>query len=85
LALLGNEVTLVRGRPILANVGAFTLAGADAGRLRSWRLGATAGAFGVTMLPANLVYVSLGGDYFGDMAAQIWGWDRDFQVDWWGD
>jgi hypothetical protein len=23
--------------------------------------------------------------YFGGMSAQVYGWDRDFQVDWWGD
>lgn len=24
-------------------------------------------------------------DYFASMSAQVYGWDRDFQVDWWGD
>lgn len=24
-------------------------------------------------------------DYFSSMSAQVYGWDRDFQVDWWGD
>ena len=24
-------------------------------------------------------------DYFASISAQVYGWDRDFQVDWWGD
>lgn len=27
----------------------------------------------------------LASDYFASMDQQIYGWDRDFQVDWWGD
>lgn len=30
-------------------------------------------------------YDSATGNYFGNLAAQVYGWDRDFQVDWWGD
>jgi hypothetical protein len=31
------------------------------------------------------LYRGIGSDYFSDMSAQLYGWDRDFQVDWWGD
>jgi phage-related protein len=85
LSLVGNAAALVRTRPIYADTGAFVLTGTGITVARSLRLGADTGAIIVTMQPATLAYLSLGGDYFGDMAAQIWGWDRDFQVDWWGD
>jgi hypothetical protein len=28
---------------------------------------------------------SLASDYFGGFHSQVYGWDRDFQVDWWAD
>lgn len=30
-------------------------------------------------------YDSATGNYFGNLAAQVYAWNRDFQVDWWGD
>lgn len=84
-ALAGNTAALVKTRPIFVETGAFTLAGAAISIGRNRILTADTGSFAVTMQPATLAYLSLGGEYFGDMASQIWGWDRDFQVDWWGD
>ena len=42
-------------------------------------------ALRLSMKPATLLYVSLSSDYFVSMFDQVYGWDRDFQVDWWGD
>ena len=82
-ALSGNDVGLVKTRPIYAEPGAFVLSGSDVGTTRSWQLSADTGAFGLTMQPATLAYLSLGGDYYGDWTAQTYGFESDIYPSWW--
>lgn len=85
LSLTGADVTLSKTRPMYIDPGAFTVAGQPAALLRGYAIQAAPSSFALTGTDAALLYLSLQSDYFGNMASQIWGWDREFQVDWWGD
>lgn len=77
LMLTGNDVTMQKTIPIYVDLGAFALSGSPISVLRTWSLAADTGVYVVTLkIPAD--------DYFSNMASQMYGWDRDFQVDWWG-
>lgn len=71
--------------PMPVSTGTLTLAGNDAAFLRGYLLTAEVTEFDTTGIPATLIYFSLSSNYFGSMSDQVYGWDRDFQVDWWGD
>lgn len=81
----GGEVGLSKTRPMLMDPGAVALAGTDTGLYRGFRLSAEAGGVASAGPWAGLYYMSLSSDYFSNLADQVYGWDRDFQVDWWGD
>lgn len=82
-ALSGNDVGLVKAIPLLADAGVFVLSGGAITTTRSWQLSADTGAFGLTMQPATLAYLSLGGDYYGDWIAQTYGFEADIYPSWW--
>jgi phage-related protein len=84
-ALTGTDAALSKTRPIYADTGTFTLTALPASLLRNYYAEAQSGGFALTGNAATFIYVSLQSDYFSSMSSQIWGWDRDFQVDWWGD
>lgn len=46
-------------------------------------------SFDTISIPVNIADVNLSkgiaSDYFGGFHSQVYGWDRDFQVDWWAD
>jgi phage-related protein len=83
LALVGNQAALVKTIPVFVTPGAFVLTGTGITVARSWRLAAGTGAFGLTMQPATLTYLSLGGDYYGDWTAQTYGFESDIYPSWW--
>lgn len=85
LALTGLDVGLFKNRPIYANTGVFQLTGTNTSVLWGRVLPAATGAASLSLKPATLLYFSLSSDYFVSMFDQVYGWDRDFQVDWWGD
>ena len=82
-SLTGNDAALVKTRPIFVEPGVFALSGSDVSTTRSWQLPADTGAFGLTMQPATLAYLSLGGDYYTDWIAQTYGFEADIYPSWW--
>jgi phage-related protein len=85
LTLSGLPVGLFKTRPIYANTGVFQLTGTNTSVLWGRVLPAATGAATLSLKPVTLLYFSLSSDYFVSMFDQVYGWDRDFQVDWWGD
>jgi phage-related protein len=83
LTLVGNQAALVKTTPIFVAPGAFVLTGTGITVARSWRLAADTRAFGLTMQPATLAYLSLGGDYYGDWVIQTYGFEADIYPSWW--
>lgn len=83
--LAGGDATLAEARPFYADTGAFNLAASNVLLARSLLFAGGAASFAYSGSNVTLVYFTLQGTYFTDIASQIWGWDRDFQVDWWGD
>jgi len=79
------SVGLFKTRPIYADKGMFQLTGTNTSVLWGRVMPATAGNLALSPKPVTLLYFSLGTDYFVSMFDQVYGWDRDFQVDWWGD
>lgn len=84
-SLTGNDVALSKTRPIYADTGAFVVAAPNTAVLKGSVLASETGSFAYAGNNVVFTYFSLSSAYFDDMASQIWGWDRDFQVDWWGD
>ena len=82
-ALTGNAATLTKTLPIYPDTGAFVLSGSAISTARTWQLSAETGAFGLTMQPATLAYLSLGGDYYEDWTAQTYGFEADIYPSWW--
>jgi phage-related protein len=80
-----GSVGLFKTRPIYANTGVFQLTGTNTSVLWGRVMPATTGTAALSLKPATLLYFSLSSDYFVSMFDQVYGWDRDFQVDWWGD
>ena len=85
LVLVGSDAALVKDLPMQVAAGGFALGSTAASFGRSFQLTADTATRTLALQPATLVYFSLGGDYFSSMSDQVYGWDRDFQVDWWGD
>lgn len=85
LTLSGLPVGLFKTIPIYADKGVFQLAGTNTSVLWGRVMPAATGAATLSLKPATLLYFSLSSDYFVSMFDQVYGWDRDFQVDWWGD
>ena len=83
--LTGNAAVLSKTRPIYMGVAAFTTTGSAASLLRGYSVQAQTSSSTLTGNAVTFIYFSLQSDYFSNMASQIWGWDREFQVDWWGD
>ena len=71
--------------PIPVDTGSYSITGADATFYRGLLLLSELGTISTTGASATLIYFSLSSNYFGSMSDQLYGWDRDFQVDWWGD
>lgn len=85
VVLVGGDATLVKDLPMPVSAGSLALGAPGASFSRAFQLTANTATPTLTLQPATLVYFSLGGDYFSSLSDQVYGWDRDFQVDWWGD
>jgi phage-related protein len=83
--LSGADAGLSKTRPVYPEVGSFSVTGRAANLQRGYLVQSTSLALSYSGGDVTFLYLSLQSDYFGNMASQIWGWDRDFQVDWWGD
>ena len=64
-------------------MGVFVLSGSAISTARTWQLSAETAAFGLTMQPATLAYLSLGGDYYEDWTAHTYGFEADIYPSWW--
>lgn len=84
-SLTGNDVAMAKTRPMYPETGAFVVTTPNAAVLKGYVLSGETGSFAYTGNNVVFIYFSLSSAYFDDIASQIWGWDRDFQVDWWGD
>jgi phage-related protein len=82
-ALSGNDASLTKMLPIFPDKGVFVLSGSAISTTRSYQLSADTGAFGLTMQPATLTYLSLGGDYYTDWVIQTYGFEADIYPSWW--
>lgn len=85
ITLSGLPVGLFKTIPIYADTGVFQLTGKNTSLLAILALPATTGNLTLSSNRVTLLYFSLSSDYFVSMFDQVYGWDRDFQVDWWGD
>lgn len=83
--LTGNPVLFVKTRPVYVDLAVFTLAAGSPSVTKGSMLPGETGNFAYTGNNILFTYFKLPGTYFEDIAVQIWGWERDFQVDWWGD
>ena len=85
ITLSGLPVGLFKTIPIYADKGVFQLTGTNTSVLWGRVMPATTGNLALSLKPVTLLYFSLSSDYFVSMFDQVYGWDRDFQLDWWGD
>lgn len=84
IALDGYNTTFVNGYYIISDTGVFAYSGEPVVFSGSRIIYADVYAFALTGNDATL-YKGLASDYFSTFNDQVYGWDRDFQVDWWAD
>lgn len=81
-----QEATLVYARQLIAETAIFNIDVLPAGPEIYFLEVEDAAEFSIVGYDSDYVIgAATVSDYFASMSAQIYGWDRDFQVDWWGD
>lgn len=81
-----QDADLVFGRIMSADPAAFDISVNPAGPENYYLQADNAASYSVSVLDSDYVIgTAVVSDYFASMSAQVYGWDRDFQVDWWGD
>jgi phage-related protein len=81
----GQPADLIFTRNLIAETASFSIDFLSAGP-EFYILDSDAAQYDITVFNSDYI-IGLAGaeDYFASMSAQVYGWDRDFQVDWWGD
>jgi phage-related protein len=83
-SIIGNPANFTFGRFIGASTGAYSIAASSVGFSRLYIMSAATAAYNITGNQIDFVQ-AVASDYFSSMPLQVYGWDREFQVDWWGD
>lgn len=85
-ALSLKDASLVYSRNLFADTAVFNIDVLPAGPEIYFLDADNAAEFSIVGYDSDYVIgAATVSDYFASMSAQIYGWDRDFQVDWWGD